>query len=524
MANLEHAFKDAAGRAAEELDSICLDEIHKLGISKTHTDLLGSHTVVTYPPLDALEPINGNKVFSDIDFQPLVDAYVHIPFCEYPCEFCPYTTLNVNGPSAGKMPEYFAALQQEIKTWAKKLREQKAEVRSLYVGGGTPFILPAESLETILSFIRSELPFIENPEICVETSPKATIQPDAKEKLAMLKKLGVSRMSIGIQTFDYESLRDMARTFRGHSADDEENAARTLLESGISNINIDMIQDLPLKSKDYLERLKNDLFKISQLRPQHITWYNMRLRPETAYAERDIKMVTEEESLHTRLTIWNFIEAIGYKVLEGDRFVLDEAFEDNFRKTRGSVDTDLLGMGVSAYSHVSISSSTDKASSVFFQNPRVIGNTVRADSKAATDAYIAAMKQNGHAISAAFLIGPDERLAGRLALGLKRGVSHEQVHELYKWHPECGGYFSFVLNSSEDLLQAGLLQISDGMIEFTRKGRLFENEICARFYTPTVRYQAKKRRGILDKETEEAFYGYSTRVLMDEIGAEQKPL
>ncbi len=521
-ADLEGVFRDASMRAKEELETICLEEIHKLGISKTHSDLLGSHTVVTYPPLDALEPVNGEALFSDISFQPLVDAYMHIPYCEYPCEFCPYTTLNVAGPSANKMPDYFEALQKEITTWALKLQKQNAKVRSLYVGGGTPFIIPTEQLESILSFAFKTLPFSEHPEICVETSPRATMQQDAQKKLEMLKAYGITRMSIGIQTFDFESLRDMARTYRGHSAEDEEMAVRALLNSGIPNVNIDMIQDMPLKSKDYLERLKRDLFKVAELKPQHVTWYNMRLRPETTYARRDIRMVTEKESLHTRLAIWNFMESIGYLVLEGDRFALAETFDDNFRKTRGSVETDLLGIGVSAYSHVRVESLRERMFQAFFQNPRVTGGAVRADSKKATETYIDAVKKNGHAISTGFFFGADEHLAGKLALGLKRGVPCEEIHEPCAWDPECGGYLDFVLNPSEDLLKAGLLRIDDGVVGFTRKGRLFENEVCARFYTPTVRYLAHKKRGTLDKETEERFHGYASRQLMDAIQAEQK--
>ena len=64
--NLAEAFREASSRAKRELGNICLDEIHNLGISKTHSDLLGSHTVVTYPPLDALKEVGGNLLFKEI--------------------------------------------------------------------------------------------------------------------------------------------------------------------------------------------------------------------------------------------------------------------------------------------------------------------------------------------------------------------------------------------------------------------------------------------------------------------------
>ncbi len=496
---LTEAFDDASERAERELEQICLDEIHNLGISKTHTDLLGSHTVVTYPPLDSLREVDGNLLFKELCFQPEVDAYMHIPFCEYPCKFCPYTTLNISGRDGEQMLDYMDVLKIEIATWGKKLREQNAKVRSLYVGGGTPFAIPVGQLEDIMAFVRRTLPFAENPEICVETSPRATLQDDAQRKLAILKSYGTTRMSIGIQSFDFDSLKDMARTFRGHTQNDEERAVRVLLESGIPNINIDMIQDLPLQSKEYLERLKDDLFKVADLKPQHVTWYNLRLRPETAYARHDVKQVTEKQSLHTRLTIWNFMNAIGYLFLEGDRFALAQSYEDKFRQTRGSVDTDLLGMGVSAYSHLHPG---------FFHNPREIGSTVRADSQRAVQKYIQKVLENSHAITYGFPLTDDELLAGKFALGLKRGVPLEVIHEFLSFSPECGSYNNMVLHPSTKLIEAGLLEVTDGKVQFTRTGRLFENEICATFYSPRVRFLAHERRGTVTEDIRQNYQDY----------------
>ncbi|MDP1694141.1 MAG: radical SAM protein [Candidatus Woesearchaeota archaeon] len=509
--------QEASRLAKIELEGICLEEIHRLGITKTHTDLLGSHTVVTYPPLDALREINSDLLFSEIQFQNRVDAYMHIPFCEYPCKMCPYTTIGVRGKDGEKIPGYIDALKTEITTWAKKLNEQGAQVRSLYVGGGTPFAIPEEDLEDILSFTKRTLPFIDLPEICVETSPRATLQKEAKEKLQMLRKLSVTRMSIGIQSFDFESLKDMARTFPGHTSEDEERAVRTLLNSDIPNVNMDMIQDLPIKSREYLERLQHDLLRVAQLKPQHVTWYNLRLRPETTYArqkEGRVKLVTEEESLHTRLTIWNFMESIGYVVLEGDRFALAESYEDQFRKTRGSVTTDLLGMGVSAYSHVQPG---------FFQNTREIGSNVRADSQKAIEKYMKQVREKGHAITYGFPLTRDELLAGKFALGLKKGVSHEEVHKALTWMRECGAYNNAILHQSSELIDAGLLEVREGRIQFTRKGRLFENEICARFYSPRVIHAAHERRGTLTPEITSRYEQYRGRQELDQIAAEQRP-
>ncbi len=514
MVNLEKTFRDSVARAERELESICISKIHDLGISKTHIDLLGSHTVVTYPPLDSLIPLDGNNVFEKLAFQPEVDAYLHVPFCEYPCKFCPYTTLNLDGKNVQGMPSYFDMLNVEIGTWTYKLKKNNSKIRSLYLGGGTPFALPLNQLEDLLFFIKETLPFADSPEICVETSPKATLETDARRKLEILQKYGVNRISIGVQSFDFESLRDMARTFRGHDTQDEEKAVRILLNSGISNINVDMIQDLPLGSKTYLERLKFDLKKIASLMPQHVTWYNMRLRPEVTYTKIPKNIVNERESLLTRLTIWNFMESIGYKVQEGDRFVLEEKYEDTFRKTRGSVITDLLGIGVSAYSHVY---------PLFFQNPRVTGGAVRTDSKIATKTYVDAVKKNGHAITTGYFLSDDELLAGKFALGLKKKVDLKDVEEFLLGRPIAATYNDLILSRETKLVDAGLLEVSSDMkLGFTRTGRLFENEICARFYTPRSIYLAHAKRGTLTIEIIKNCTDYESAILMRNVMDEQR--
>ncbi len=482
--NIQRTFEESLQEAKAELRSLDLDRIRSLGISKTHKHLGGSHTVVTYPPLDSLEETDGDEIFRKVKFKPEIDAYVHIPFCEYPCKFCPYTTLNVEGKDGEKVGDYFDALEREVLGWSHKIIAHGSRVRSLYLGGGTPFAIPLRKLEEVIRFLRKTLPFIENPSICVETSPRSTLQEEAVDKLEMLVNLGVNRMSVGVQSFDFDSLRDMARTFPGHTPLDEEAAVRRLLHSGIQNINVDMIQDLPVTNSGLIGRLSHDLQTIARLKPQHVTWYNLRLRPETTYARRNAEIVGEEESLLTRLTIWNFMERIGYVVLEGDRFALAEGYEDQFRQTRGSVETDLLGMGVSAYSHIG---------GYFFRNSTVIGGQVRADSREATEKYMHSVREKGHAISLSRELTPLEKLAGTFALGLKKGVDLGKVEELRRLSPQAELYARGALYEVDKLVEAGLLEVKDEVLGFTREGRLFENEICRRFYSSEISTSVEER-------------------------------
>jgi len=263
--------------------------------------------------------------------------------------------------------------------------------------------------------------------------------------------------------------------------------------SGIPQINADMIQDLPLISKSYNERLQRDLEKITAIGPHHITWYNMRLRPETTYAHMEIVVPSERESLLTRLTIWNYLEGNGYKILEGDRFAKEEKNEDKFRKTRGSVKSQLIGMGVSAYSHVP-GENFGQREGFFFQNSRDIGKRVREDSRQAVADYIRKVQEHGHAITFGYPLTVDEEIAGTFALGLKKGVDLPAVTEYIETTPEGAAYSRAVLTDLISLLGAGLIIIEDGIMKFSRTGRLFENELSAKFYTPRAKYLALQRR------------------------------
>ena len=526
----EEVFQSALQRARKEIIEIDVDTINNLGLQidfgmeesidilqelrgldKQHSDFLGSHTVVTYPPLDALTHLDdtmGKQIIEKEKLEGEIGLYVHIPFCDYRCTFCAYTTLNIHGVDKELLPPYIAALKKEALTWRERIAPD-AKIHSLYIGGGTPTVLDTETLDDLIRFLRDELPFIESPRICVETSPKATLQESTEEQIQMLLDRGVTRSSIGIQTFDPAGLLCTGRGYKGHNVDDEEKAVRILLDK-FGNLNVDMMEDLPITGNiDYYERLAKDLLKIAELKPHHVTWYNMRLRPE-----RKVKGVipSEKDSLTARLAIWNFMEDIGYITYEGDRFFLAECFEDEFRKTRGSMRTNLLGLGVSAYSHTK---------DLFFQNPRRIGGTLRDDSLDTTRKYIKKVEEKGFATEWGFIMSADEILAGEFALGFKRGVDlkylfGESLCGGYHMFPGAGVYIEYTNPFVKPLIENGLVEVKDNIVQLTRKGRLWENEICRLYYTPRVIALAMQRRGnltpLLDQfaRSYEHFYAMET--------------
>ncbi len=180
--------------------------------------------------------------------------YVHIPFCE---ELCPYCSFNRYKFQADRAKRYFAALQREIKLY----REYDFKCTGVYVGGGTPTVLPDELAET-LQLIRESFPVRE---ISVETNPNHLTD----NIVTTLKQAGVNRLSVGVQSFDDTLLKAMERYHKYGSGAEIE--ARLKQYQGVfDTLNVDMIFNFPLQT---LESLQRDLEIIKAMPADQVTFY-----------------------------------------------------------------------------------------------------------------------------------------------------------------------------------------------------------------------------------------------------------
>ena len=133
-----------------------------------------------------------------------LELYVHIPFCVKKCGYCDF----VSAPAADVAQDaYVKALLQEIRSAG-----QKDQVSSIFIGGGTPSIIKAEHIEAILSCIRQEFAVEEDAEVTLEANPGTL----TAEKLAVYRRAGINRLSIGLQSANDEELALLGRihTFR----------------------------------------------------------------------------------------------------------------------------------------------------------------------------------------------------------------------------------------------------------------------------------------------------------------------
>jgi oxygen-independent coproporphyrinogen-3 oxidase len=189
---------------------------------------------------------------------PFRHLYVHIPFCKHKCGYCDF---NAYAGMDRLMPDYVGALERELAT----AREQHefARLETVYLGGGTPSLLPAELATRLLRFIRETFELAPDAEVTLEANPAST---DESRMTAWLEG-GVNRLSLGVQGFEPRALAVLERKTDAAQATRAFGLARSM---GMTNVSIDLIYAVPFQSREsWLETLRRGV----ALGPDHISTY-----------------------------------------------------------------------------------------------------------------------------------------------------------------------------------------------------------------------------------------------------------
>ena len=206
---------------------------------------------------------------------PLVDpelfgVYVHVPFCLSRCHYCDFVTYT--GMEGLRRP-YAAALLEEAGVAAAALGSEPPQVTSVFVGGGTPTLLPPEDLGRLLARLRELLPFAPRAEVTVEANPE-TVEAAMAEGLAGA---GVTRVSMGAQSFDD---RVLAVLGRAHDAARVAAAVATLRAAGVPALNLDLIYGGPGEDAGSWSA---SLEAALALEPEHLSAYALTIEPATKF-------------------------------------------------------------------------------------------------------------------------------------------------------------------------------------------------------------------------------------------------
>lgn len=203
------------------------------------------------------------ELLEHVDFEKGYSLYIGIPFCPTTCLYCSFPSYPFE--QFGHLADtYLKALKKEILAVAEQCKEHP--LTSIYMGGGTPTALTAEQLDELLACVRDSFPMEKSYEFTVEAGRPDSITP---EKLAVLRKYGVERISVNPQTMQQKTL---ALIGRKHTVEDTKRAFLQAREAGFTNINMDLIVGLPGET---VEDFGDTLRQIKELNPDSVTVHSL---------------------------------------------------------------------------------------------------------------------------------------------------------------------------------------------------------------------------------------------------------
>jgi oxygen-independent coproporphyrinogen-3 oxidase len=208
--------------------------------------------------------------------------YIHIPWCIRKCPYCDFNSHK----SPETLPEesYVQALVADLKEDLNYFPPR--EINTIFIGGGTPSLLSAQAYESLFKQLQQLVPFTNNIEITLEANP-GTIE---QQRFNDYRQLGINRLSLGIQSFNARHLKALGRI---HDDNQAHRAIETARLAGFDNINIDLMHSLPQQSLD--EGLQ-DLNTALAYQPEHLSWYQLTIEPNTLFYKQQPTLPDEEQT------------------------------------------------------------------------------------------------------------------------------------------------------------------------------------------------------------------------------------
>lgn len=245
-------------------------QLHDMGLSEEEIrKKLEEERLVSDEKLDLLLTTMEHELEIRASSRPnSVSLYISIPFCPSRCSYCTFTSHSVE-KAAKLIPQYVELLCGELKDIAVLIDEIGLHLETVYMGGGTPTVLTAEQLDRVLSTVNESFDMTGVRELTVEAGRPDTI---TAEKLAVLKKNGVGRISINPQTMDDEVLAAIGRK---HTAEDVKTAFAMAKTFDFDSINMDLISGLP---GDNMEKFRKTIAEVIAMNPDNITLHTLTVK------------------------------------------------------------------------------------------------------------------------------------------------------------------------------------------------------------------------------------------------------
>ena len=386
--------------------------------------------------------------------------YVHIPFCQTKCPYCDFNTY---ARIEDLIPRYVDALQTEISLWGALLHHPPLE--TVFFGGGTPSYLPTNRIVAILEAIRGSFGVSVDAEISLEANP-GDLTP---AKLSALRRAGVNRLSIGVQSLDDKLLETLGRR---HSAADARRSYHAAIDAGFDNVSIDLMYGLPYQT---LQGWRDTLDGALSLGPPHVSMYCLTLEPGTPLAQWVQLGKVPEPDPDLAADMYELAEELmgqgGYRHYEISNWARPGfPSRHNLIYWRNQA---FLGVGPGAHSYLGgFRFANLKSPREYIER---LDSRLPSPKASSSEREIIASVPVVDTVEA---IGPRLEMAETMMMGLRldTGIISEDFARRFGRSP-AEAYPDDVA----DLAALGLLETSDGALKLTPRGRMLGNEVFSRF-------------------------------------------
>ncbi len=371
-----------------------------------------------------------------------VGLYIHFPFCQQKCHYCDF---NSYAGMEHLLPRYLDAIKQEIFMY----KVHVSLVDTIYIGGGTPSLLPIKDITTLFDSIRRNFYIKEQAEITMEVNPGSC----TLDKLKVIRMNGVNRLSIGLQSFNNESLQRMGRI---HSVEDFMSTYHMAQQAGFANINVDLIYGLPWQTG---EEWQDSLAGVVELNPEHISIYGLTIEKDTPFGGdlKAGKIQKMDEDLEAEMyeNAVKLLKANGY-----DHYEISNFAKPGKRCRHNQIywrNEDYLGIGAGATSYMG---------RVRYTNVKEIPQ------------YIEKVFGNDYATVEREALKLEKMIGETIMLNL-RMLDGFKINDLQKrFKADVDSLYGPTIRV---LANQGLLKEEEGMVKLTAHGLMVANQVFQRF-------------------------------------------
>ena len=370
--------------------------------------------------------------------------YIHIPFCVQKCGYCDF--LSWKGTKE-EQEAYVAALEKEIRSYREFAKGYR--VSTVFLGGGTPSVLECGQIEAVFQAIGETFELERRPEITIEANP-GTITP---EKLAVWRRCGINRLSMGVQSADNANLKMLGRIHTWEQFLEGLSQAR---EAGFDNISADLISSIPGQTA---QTWKKELETLADQQLEHISVYQLILEEGTRfyekYAGHPELLPNDEESREIYLSTGRILKEYGLEQYEISNYA--KPGKESRHNLKYWERADYLGLGLGASSMV---------------------RNIRMDNTRDMEQYLAKCGNPKTMREHVEFLEEPRQMEEFMFLGLRKmeGISRRRFRE--EFQTEMEEIYGTVI---EELCRQGLLETAGDRLRLTRKGIDVSNYVMSEF-------------------------------------------